>query len=129
MCRLTGQTLQDATDSLLNANLGLADRVNATDAELNQIRANAEAIALDLLVEQALMATDLRTVLSALWIVADLPRMGAFPIHIAKGARQRHPANATPSQVRLIAERMERWESIWRNRLRSCCGIATSSWL
>src|SRR5664279_3840331 len=67
---------------------------DATRARLDEMRSNAEHVALELLALEAPVASDLRTVISAIWIVADLQRMGALAIHVAKAARRRHPAHA-----------------------------------
>jgi phosphate transport system protein len=106
MCGLTEVTLADATAALLEANLELARRVIETEAELDRMRAKAEAAALRLLVLQAPVASDLRAVVSALWAVGDLQRMGSLAIHVARTARRRFPAHAVPPVARPIVERM-----------------------
>lgn len=108
MCQVASDALRDATRSLLEADLSVAEQVIATDVELDRMRANAEGVALELLALQAPVASDLRTVVSALWIVADIQRMGALAVHVAKAARRRHPAHAIPVTARPIIERMGR---------------------
>lgn len=108
MCQLTSTALRDATKALLNADLALAEQVIASDVRLDSMRANAEQVAFELLALEAPVATDLRAVVSAMWIVADLQRMGALAIHVAKAARRRHPAHVIPVGVRPIIERMGR---------------------
>ncbi len=106
MCEMAARTLRDATDALLGANLALAERVIDAESEFDRMRARTENVALELLALQAPVATDLRAVVSALWVVADLQRMGALAIHMAKAARRRHPASAVPAAVRPLIERM-----------------------
>jgi len=106
MCQLAGDALRDATGALLEPNLALAEKVIGIDAELDAMRASTESSAIELLALQAPVAKDLRAVLSALWIVADLQRMGALAIHVARAARRRHPARAIPIAVRPLIERM-----------------------
>jgi phosphate transport system protein len=108
MCQVASDALRDATNALLTADLQLAEKVIATDVQLDEMRANAETVALDILALQAPVASDLRAVISALWIVADLQRMGALAMHVAKAARRRHPAPVVPVEVRPIFERMGR---------------------
>ncbi|MTD16126.1 phosphate signaling complex protein PhoU [Nakamurella sp. YIM 132087] len=108
MCKVASDALRDATKSLLTADLSLAEQVIATDVVLDEMRASAETAALELLALQAPVAGDLRAVVSALWIVADLQRMGALAIHVAKAARRRHPAQVIPMEIRPIIERMGR---------------------
>jgi phosphate transport system protein len=52
-----------------------------------------------LLALQQPVAGDLRAIVSAIQIAADLDRMGALALHVAKIARRRHPAHALPEQV------------------------------
>jgi phosphate transport system protein len=100
--------LRDATRAVLDADLSLAERVIASDIVLDEMRSDAENVALELLALQAPVASDLRTVISAIWIGADLQRMGALAIHVAKAARRRHPSHVVPSDIRPIIERMGR---------------------
>jgi len=108
MCVVASDALRDATKALLNADLSLAEQVIASDVRLDEMRANAENVAVELLALEAPVASDLRTVVSAIWIVADLQRMGALAIHVAKAARRRHPAHVIPAEIRPIIERMGR---------------------
>jgi len=108
MCQVASDALRDATSSLLDADLVLAERVIASDARLDEMRSDAEHVALELLALEAPVASDLRTVISAIWIVADMQRMGALAIHVAKAARRRHPAHVIPSEIRPVIERMGR---------------------
>lgn len=108
MCQVASDALRDATKSLLDADLSLAEQVMARDVQLDEMRSNAENVALELLALEAPVASDLRTVVSAIWIVADMQRMGSLAIHVAKAARRRHPAHVIPADVRPIVERMGR---------------------
>ena len=108
MCQVASDALRDATKALLDADLAQAELVIASDVRLDEMRSNAEKVALELLALEAPVATDLRTVVSAIWIVADLQRMGALAIHVAKAARRRHPAHVIPAEIRPIIERMGR---------------------
>jgi phosphate transport system protein len=106
MCRLAAETMRDAHRSLLDADLALAERVIANDIPLDEMRSRAEESAFELLALQSPVATDLRSVVSALWIVADLQRMGTLAIHVAKAARRRHPNAVLPNAIRPTFERM-----------------------
>ncbi len=108
MCQVTSDAMRDATRALLDADLALAEQVIARDVVIDEMRASAEEVALELLALQAPVASDLRVVVSALWIVADLQRMGALAIHVAKAARRRHPNAVIPSEMRPVFERMGR---------------------
>jgi phosphate transport system protein len=106
MCQFAADTMRDAHRSLLDADLALAEKVIANDVALDEMRATTEEAALELLALQSPVATDLRSVVSALWIVADLQRMGTLAIHIAKAARRRHPTAVLPNEIRPTFERM-----------------------
>jgi phosphate transport system protein len=61
--------------------------------------ARAEETAFVLLALQAPVAGDLRAIVSSIQIVADVERMGALALHVAKIARRRHPQHALPEEV------------------------------
>jgi phosphate transport system protein len=106
MCDVTSEAMRDASAALLDADLTLAEKVIAMDVRLDGMRSSAEDSALELLALQSPVASDLRAVVSALWVVADLQRMGTLAIHIAKAARRRHPNSVVPTEIRPIFERM-----------------------
>lgn len=106
MCQVASDAMRDATRALLTSDLALAEQVIARDVQIDEMRSSAEDVALELLALQAPVASDLRVVVSALWIVADLQRMGALAMHVAKAARRRHPAAVVPTEIRPVFERM-----------------------
>jgi phosphate transport system protein len=59
----------------------------------------AEEAAFVLLALQAPVAGDLRAIVGSIQIVADVDRMGALALHVAKIARRRHPQHALPEEV------------------------------
>src|SRR6266403_4249823 len=99
MCGLAGTSMERATQALLQADLHLAEEV-ITDYEGIVLRAKAaEERAFVLLALQAPVAGDLRAIVSSIQIVADVDRMGALALHVAKIARRRHPQHALPEEV------------------------------
>lgn len=100
MCAIAGEAIGLATESLLNADPVLAERVIDGQADLVAANARVEETAFTLLALQAPVATDLRAVVSAIRIAADAQRMGALAVHVADIARMRHPHNAVPAEVR-----------------------------
>jgi phosphate transport system protein len=97
--RLAGSAINRATQALLDADLQSAETVISGDAAIDQIYADIEARALDLLARQQPVASDLRTIITSLRMVADIERMGDLALHIAKVARRRYPASAIPPQL------------------------------
>jgi len=91
--------VQDATTSLLGADLAAAERVIANDARLDAKHDELEERCFNLLARQAPVAGELRTVLAALRMVTELGRMGDLAAHIAKIARLRFPEHAVPDRL------------------------------
>ncbi|MFI5507740.1 phosphate signaling complex protein PhoU [Mycobacterium sp. NPDC051804] len=99
MCGSAGQAMETATQALLQADLVLAEQV-ITDHEVILQRARkTEEEALTVLALQAPVAGDLRAVVSALKNIADVDRMAALALHVAKITRRRHPQNVLPEEV------------------------------
>lgn len=99
MCDLAGSAMDRATQALLQADLAIAEEVLSENDRLSELSARAEEQAFALLALQAPVAGDLRGVVSGFQIVADVDRMGALALHVAKVARRRHPAKALPEEV------------------------------
>jgi phosphate transport system protein len=99
MAGLAGSAMERATQSLLQADLSLAESVITEYDQIAALSHQAEERAFALLALQAPVAGDLRSVVSGIQIVADVDRMGALALHVAKIARRRHPNHALPEEV------------------------------
>jgi phosphate transport system protein len=99
MCGLAGTAMQQATQALLDADIVLAETVISDHHNLVIQAAQAESDTFTLLARQAPVAADLRAVFSSLQNVADVDRMGALALHVAKTARRRFPSHAIPDDV------------------------------
>ncbi|MFI5510138.1 phosphate signaling complex protein PhoU [Mycobacterium sp. NPDC051804] len=99
MCGLAGAAMERATQALLQADLVLAEQVISDHEQIIASSARAEEAAFVLLALQAPVAGDLRSIVTAIQIVADVDRMGALALHVAKIARRRHPQHALPEEV------------------------------
>ena len=99
MAGLAGSAMERATQSLLQADLALSEQVITEYDRISELSALAEERAFALLALQAPVATDLRSVVSGIQIVADIDRMGALALHVAKIARRRHPNHVLPEEV------------------------------
>ena len=108
MTMLVKQATQDATTALLTADLQLAEKVIAQDDRIDQIQHELDSRTMLLLATQQPVATDLRVLVTALRMSADLERMGDMAHHISKLARMRYPATAVPSEASLTIEEMGR---------------------
>jgi phosphate transport system protein len=108
MCGLAGTAMQHATQALVDADIVAAEIVISDHQNLVIQAAQAESDAVTLLALQAPVATDLRAVVSSLRNVADVDRMGALALHVAKTARRRHPSHAIPDDVKAYFAEMGR---------------------
>lgn len=94
--------MRQATRALLTADRQAAEAVIAGDAEIDGVYRQVEERVCDLLARQAPVATDLRMVITALHVAADLERMGDLADHVAKTALRRHPSPAVPAELRPV---------------------------
>lgn len=108
MTRLARSAISRATTALLDADVALAESVIAADAELDRLREELDTTAIDLIALQQPVATDLRMVVTAMRMSADLERMGDLARHVAKVARLRYPSSAVPAEFRSIIVDMGR---------------------
>jgi phosphate transport system protein len=99
LCALSGQAMQDATRSLLHADVQRAEVVIGQHDTLLRNADVAEHEAFALLALQAPVAGDLRAIVACLKNIADVVRMGALARHVAMIVRRRHPAHALPEEV------------------------------
>jgi phosphate transport system protein len=99
MCDEVAAAMKKATRSLLESDLHLAEEVISEDVRVDDLRAAAEEKAFALLALQAPVATDLRTVVSAIHGAGDIERMGDLALHVAQAARRRHPQPVLPEEV------------------------------
>src|SRR3954470_19651781 len=99
MCGLAGSAMECATQALLQADLVLAEQVITDHEQIAAMSALATEKAFVLLAIQAPVAGDLRAIIGSIQIVADVDRMGALALHVAKIGRRRHPQHALPEEV------------------------------
>jgi len=106
MTEAVRDALREATVALLTANAEAAESVISGDRSIDQTREMLEDRSLQLLATQQPVAGDLRMLVAALRMVADLERMGDLAVHVAKVARMRVPDVAVPESVRPTIARM-----------------------
>jgi len=100
MCGLAGAAMKGATAALLEADISAAEQVIRNHDRIVAMRGQAEKEAFALLALQQPVARELREVFSALQIIADVERMGALAVHVAKIARRAYPRHVLPEEVR-----------------------------
>ena len=100
------EAITQATHALLTANITEAEAVIASDDQIDDIQHDLDARIIDIIARQQPVASDLRALVTALRMSADLERMGDMAHHIAKITRLRHPGAAVPSELLLTIEEM-----------------------
>jgi len=103
---LVSSAITQATHALLTAALSEAEAVIAADDRVDEIQHELDARIIDIIARQQPVASDLRALVTALRMSADLERMGDLAHHIAKVSRLRHPGAAVPSELLLTIEEM-----------------------
>jgi phosphate transport system protein len=106
MAEAVRAAMRKATTALLKADIEAARSVIERDVEVNATYHQLEQKVVDSIARQAPVATDLRTLLTALHVSADLERMGDLAEHVAKTAQRRHPSPAVPAELRPVFQQM-----------------------
>ncbi|GAB2970485.1 MAG TPA: phosphate signaling complex protein PhoU [Actinotalea caeni] len=102
MSRHVADAIRDASEALRTADLELAQRVIDADAKVDELERELDERCVLLLARQQPVATDLRTIVSALRISASIERMGDLARHIAQVVRLRYPEPAVPASAQRL---------------------------
>ncbi|MXZ97748.1 MAG: phosphate signaling complex protein PhoU [Acidimicrobiaceae bacterium] len=102
-----GDAVARATDALLKYDLLEAQQVIDDDELIDVVALEIEEKCQGLLALQQPMAGDLRQILAAMWINAELERTGGLACNICKGTRRMFPAELPPRLRGMIAEMSE----------------------
>lgn len=95
-----------ASKAVQSADLALAEEVIAADLNIDDFQHELDARIIDIIARQQPVASDLRALVTAMRMSADLERMGDLAHHIAKVARLRHPERAIPDSCLLTFTEM-----------------------
>ena len=106
MAALVREALEQACFALSSADLSIAERVIAADDAIDHTQHDLDARIINLMARQQPVASDLRALVTALRISADLERMGDLAHHIAKLARMRYPNKAVPAELEVTIKNM-----------------------
>ncbi len=97
---LVAGSIERATESFNTSNVALAETVIEEDHKIDQLAAELDELAIQILARQNPVARDLRIVVSALRVSASLERMGDMAEHIAQLSRYRFPEKVVPKGLR-----------------------------
>ena len=103
---MVSDSMAKATRALMTKNLSLAEEVITFDEKIDTVQHELDARIIDIIARQQPVASDLRALVTALRMSADLERMGDLADHVAKVVRLRHPATAVPDQLMSLIESM-----------------------
>ncbi len=98
--RFVGSAMNQATQSLLDADLSIAEKVIESDARIDTLCSSVEERCFDIIALGHPTEADLRLIIGALRIATSLERMGDLAEHIAKQARMRYPKPSVPQELR-----------------------------
>ena len=103
---MVSDSMAKATRAIMEKNLQLAEEVISFDENIDTVQHDLDARIIDIIARQQPVASDLRALVTALRMSADLERMGDLAHHVAKVVRLRHPAPAVPDAVVKLIEAM-----------------------
>lgn len=103
---MVSDSMSKATRAIMEKNLRLAEEVITFDEKIDTVQHELDARIIDIIARQQPVASDLRALVTALRMSADLERMGDLAHHVAKVVRLRHPAPAVPDAVVNLIEAM-----------------------
>lgn len=103
---MVSDSMAKATGALMTKNLPLAEEVISYDKKIDTVQHDLDARIIDIIARQQPVASDLRALVTALRMSADLERMGDLADHVAKVVRLRHPVAAVPDQLMNLIESM-----------------------
>ena len=106
MASLVREALEQSCTALANSDLSIAERVIAADDAIDHTQHDLDARIINLMARQQPVASDLRALVTAFRISADLERMGDLAHHIAKLARMRYPNSAVPAELEVTIKNM-----------------------
>lgn len=103
---MVSDSMAKATRAISEKNLSLAEEVISNDEKIDTVQHALDARIIDIIARQQPVASDLRALVTALRMSADLERMGDLSHHVAKVVRLRHPAAAVPDEILGLIESM-----------------------
>jgi len=103
---MVSESINKATHALIDSDLKVAEEVITADEKIDDNQHELDSRIIDIIARQQPVASDLRALVTALRMSADLERMGDLAHHVAKVARLRHPDSAVPTELRDLVHHM-----------------------
>lgn len=105
LAALVSEFIPRGTDVLLSNDMGGAQDLIEADDELDALTLQIEEQCYHVLALQQPMASDLRSIVTAVWLTGELERSGDLMVNVAKAARRIYGAELAP-RLRGLIERM-----------------------
>ena len=99
LSNMVSDSIHSATQALIEADLKIAEEVISNDEKIDLYQHDLDSRIIDIIARQQPVASDLRALVTALRMSADLERMGDLAHHIAKVTRLRHPEKVVPAEL------------------------------
>jgi phosphate transport system protein len=99
MAKAVREAMRQASAALLAADQNLAAQVTVRDAEIDVLNRVVDDRVQDLIARRQPIGGDLRMLLTALQVSADLERMGDLAVHVARVTLRRSPAPAVVPEL------------------------------
>lgn len=100
-----GEVIPRGTEILLSNDMSGAQRLIENDDVLDELSLRIEEKCYHVLALQQPMASDLRAIVTAMWMTSELERSGDLMVNVAKGARRIYGVEMAP-RLRGLIERM-----------------------
>ena len=101
---MVSDSMAKSSRAILEKNLQLAEEVITFDENIDAVQHDLDARIIDIIARQQPVASDLRALITALRMSADLERMGDLAHHVAKIVRLRNPESAVPAELLELVE-------------------------
>ncbi|MEY4997108.1 MAG: hypothetical protein RLY59_512 [Actinomycetota bacterium] len=106
IAELVAEAMRKGTTAFQNSDIALAEQVIEEDAHIDELALTLDELAIQILARQQPVARDLRVVVSALRISANLERMGDMAEHLSQLTRYRFPDKVIAKGLRSTFKEM-----------------------
>jgi phosphate transport system protein len=114
LAAMATEAIPRATAALLDRDLQATQRLIDDDDEIDLLTHGIEERIYDLIVRQSPVASDLRTLLTSLWMTSEIERSADLATNIAKGARRIYDIELHPVARGLISQMSEEATRLFR---------------
>jgi phosphate transport system protein len=114
LAAMATETIPRATAALLDRDLPATQQLIDDDDEIDVLTHDIEERIYDLIVRQGPVASDLRTLLTSLWMTSEIERSADLATNIAKGTRRIYDIELHPVARGLISQMSEEATRLFR---------------